>query len=162
MNLRSAWLRETVPQKRKSPFVQVFVQILVIVFHLDSSYSQLRRGNLPWENASIWLAYRHACGTFSWLTIDEGGPSPLWALPPLGMWYWVYKKVKCTSHEEQASEQPVPWPLPQFQLQIPALSSVLTFVHGLCLSLVYKPKNLFPSQFAFFFREQGGSWSLSQ
>lgn len=92
VNLRSAWLHETMPQKRKNPFVQIFVQILVIFCQLDSSYSQLRRGNLRLENASIWLAYWHACGTFSWLTIDEGGPSPLWALPPLGMWYWVYKK----------------------------------------------------------------------
>lgn len=28
-------------------------------------------------------------GAFSWFRINEGGPSPLWAVPSLGRWSWV-------------------------------------------------------------------------
>lgn len=51
---------------------------------VDTSW---RRENLTWENALIRLCCRHPCGAFSWLVIDVEGPSPLWAVPSLGLGY---------------------------------------------------------------------------
>ena len=35
-------------------------------------------------------------GVFSWLEIDVGGPSLLWAMPPLGRWPWVDYESRVT------------------------------------------------------------------
>lgn len=65
-----------------------------------TNQSHLRGGNLSKE----WpLSDRHVgmvVGAFSWLVIDLGGPSPLWAGPLLGRGPRIVKKTNC--HVEQA------------------------------------------------------------
>lgn len=39
--------------------------------------------------ASMRLACRHVGGACSRLLIDVGGPSLVWALPPVGRWAWT-------------------------------------------------------------------------
>lgn len=47
----------------------------LVLSQLDTSQSHLGIGNSNWENAPTTLASRQACGTFSWLLIDEWRPS---------------------------------------------------------------------------------------
>lgn len=57
-------------------------QLYMSFCQLDTNCSHLRR-NLKWCAASIRLAYEPVCGTFSWVIIDMGEPSPLWVVPGL-------------------------------------------------------------------------------
>lgn len=50
--------------------------LLVCSYLLDTSYGNLGRGNLNWENATICLAHGKVCWTFSWIIIDVGGANP--------------------------------------------------------------------------------------
>lgn len=59
------------------------------------------------------LAGENRCGGLSWLLFDVGGPSPLWELPPLKTWTWLYKKASSASASELVFKQ---HPL-EFQLQ---------------------------------------------
>lgn len=43
---------------------------------------------------------------------DEGGPSPLWAVLPLGRWSWVYKRAGWASHGDKTVISALPWFLP--------------------------------------------------
>lgn len=59
------------------------------------------------------IGWWESCGVLSWLLFDVGGPSPLWELPPLKTWTWLYKKASSASASEPAYKQ---HPL-KFQLQ---------------------------------------------
>lgn len=55
------------------------------LYRLDTSWSDLRKGNHDWEPTSLGLACRHACAAFSSLVTGQAGPRP-WEV-----WPWVVK-----------------------------------------------------------------------
>lgn len=56
-----------------------------------------------WENASIKFAWRQVYRALSWLTNDVKEANPLWAVPSLDRWSWVYKKARWANNEEEDS-----------------------------------------------------------
>lgn len=73
---------------------------------------------------SIGVACGNVCGGFSWLLIDVGGPSPLWANRSE-----LYKDVSPAWAKESKPESNIPaWSLLQF---LPLGSSMAFLGHGL-------------------------------
>lgn len=68
---------------------------LVFCVNLTQTLSYLGKEDLNWENDSIRLACRQACGVFSWLMIGVEALSSLLEVPILERW----------SHGEQARRQ---------------------------------------------------------
>lgn len=61
---------------------------------------QLKKKKCPHQIglwASLWCIF--------WLRIAKGGPSSLWAVPPLGWWSWVLKKAVWAGSDKQARNQ---------------------------------------------------------
>lgn len=54
-------------------------------FHcqFEKNYSHMRKVNMGWEIASTRYSCGHDCGAYSWLLVDEGGPSLVWVIPAL-------------------------------------------------------------------------------
>lgn len=65
---------------------------LSIWYNLDSSKTHPR--NLNWEISQSRLAWSHACEELSWVSIDEGGHSPLWAAPIPKQWAWAVREIE--------------------------------------------------------------------
>lgn len=101
---------------------------LSIFFHLSPLtgvgwfYVSVTQAEVLWEGKLSWkhVPIRWACGTFSWLTVDVGGPSSLEVVPPWedspGWYKRVAKQVTWWGRGSKLDS-----PTSNSRLQVPAL-----------------------------------------
>lgn len=94
------------------------------------------RYTIGWRdtNKVTWLEHnrlpcRQVCKVFSWLVINAGEPSSLWAVPPLHRGSWVFIK-KTNKHGKAMEKKPVSRTPPWFVLQFlpPGVSALVSLI----------------------------------
>ena len=93
--VRRGWAKRTDCAHRCSS--QVFLLDFLFIAHLTQLESSGEKGTsietLPPSDWPVGMSV----GACSWLTVDVGRPSPLWAMSPMGKWPWLYKKASLRS-----------------------------------------------------------------